>query len=45
MKTFIVAFIFILLYILIIDLFKITISLKNKLTNYFQKKIKNKPKK
>lgn len=37
-KTFIIAFIFILCYILAIDLIKIVITLKNKLFDYVRKK-------
>lgn len=37
-KTFIIAFIFILCYILTIDLIKIIITLKNKFIDYVRKK-------
>lgn len=37
-KTFIIAFIFILCYIGTVDLIKIIITLKNKLINYVRKK-------
>jgi hypothetical protein len=37
-KTFIIVFLFILGYILIIDLYKIIITLKNKIIDYVRKK-------